>query len=336
MPPHPMAFFDGSPFTLDIVSDRFEVLLRRYQLFLRDIPTKFQQWLSIAPSQKRVFSTLESICTELFPDLMSIASADFPHRWTLPVACVALKHYVSTSHLSHAIEISECGRALRVVDAVPKTKESVLESKDASLLRASLYDSLCAASRTAALEVKVAELECRHKGLLLQSDEGVCKKRRTDEGACKKSKDHPAENVFAYLAECRTEALDALVALRKTSRRERRHAEKLSAANAEIARLRGENEALLKQRRAAEAPPVATVLLPKRVLSMAGYWNLSPNDLLRITPILVDTVQQRGGSVVRRDGMNVCFAFHERALLIEAAIHTMTETLPQYERRLDF
>ena len=111
---------------------------------------------------------------------------------------------------------------------------------------------------------------------------------------------------------------------------------KLSAANADIARLRGENEALLKQRRAAEAPPVATVLLPKRVLSMAGYWNLSPNDLLRITPILVDTVQQRGGSVVRRDGMNVCFAFHERALLIEAAIHTMTETLPQYERRLDF
>jgi hypothetical protein len=325
-----MAFFDGSPFTLDIVSDRFEVLLRRYHLFLRDMPTKLQQWLSIAPSQKRVFSTLESICTELFPDLMSIPSADFPHRWTLSVACVALKHYVSTSHLAHAIEISECGRALRVVDAVPKPREAALESKDASLLRASLYDSLCAASRTAALEVKVAELECRHKGLLLKADEGVCKKRKH------LGKDHPAENVFAYLAECRAEALDALIALRKTSRRERRHAEKLSAANAEIARLRGENEALLKQRRAAEAPPVASVLLPKRVLSLAGYWNLSPNDLLRITPVLVDTVQQRGGSVVRRDGMQVCFANHESALLVEAAVHAMTETLPQYQRRLDF
>lgn len=332
---HPMAFFDGSPFTLDIVSDRFEVLLRRYHLFLREMPIKFQQWLSIAPTQKRVFSTLDSICTEMFPDLMSIPSADFPHRWTLPVACVALKHYVSTSHLVHAVEISECGRALRVVDEVPKKEQiAPLESKDVSLLRSSLYDSICAASRTAALEVKVAELECRHKGLLRNEGEVFCKKRKHT------GKDNPAENVFAYLSECRAEALDALVALRKTSRSERRHADKLSAANAEIARLRGENEALLKQRRSTETtndpPPTASVLLPKRVLSLAGYWNLSPNDLLLITPILVNSVQARGGTVVRRDGMHVCFSKHERELLVEAAIQAMAETLPQYQRRLDF
>ena len=332
-----MAFFDGSPFTLDIVSDRFEVLLRRYHLFLRDMPVKFQQWLSIAPTQKRVFSTLDSICTEMFPDLMSIPSADFPYRWTLPVACVALKHYVSTSHLVHAVEISECGRALRVIDEVPKKEPTgLLESKDVPLLRSSLNDSICAASRTAALEVKVAELECRHRGLLAHRDEGEasCKKRKHV------GKDHPAEHVFAYLSECRAEALDALVALRKTSRSERRHADKLSAANAEIARLRSENEALLKQRRSTEtpndSPSAASALLPKRVLSLAGYWNLSPNDLLLITPILVNSVQSRGGTVVRRDGMHVCLCKHERALLIDTAVQVMTEHLPQYQRRLEF
>jgi hypothetical protein len=343
-----MAFFDGSPFVLDVVSDRFEVLLRRYHLFVRDTPGKFQEWLDTAPSQKRVFSTLESICTEMFPGMMSIASADFPHRWMLSVACVALKHHVGNLQ---CVELSECGRALRVVDGgddekpkqppLLKVKKEVdlVDCKDVALLRTSLQDSICAASRTAALEVKVAELECRSKGLLATT----VAHPPTDEKPCRKRKHPPptdsvAENVFAYLSECRVEAMDALVALRKTHRNARRHSEKLSAAHAEICRLRAENDALQKQKQQNEPqpPPPASTFLPKRVLSLAGFWNLAPNDLLSITPALVQSVEQRGGTVVRRDGMQVCFAAHERALLIEAAVATMAEGLPQYHRRLEF
>ena len=77
-------------------------------------------------------------------------------------------------------------------------------------------------------------------------------------------------------------------------------------------------------------------VLPKRVLSLAGFWNLAPNDLLTVTPALVRAVEQRGGKVVRRDGVQVCFETHERALLIEAAIEAMTECLPTHRRRLEF
>jgi hypothetical protein len=337
-----MAFFDGSPFVLDIVSDRFEVLLRRYHLFVRDTPSKFQQWLNTAPSQKRVFSTLESICTELFPGMMSIASADFPHQWMLSVACVALKHHVCNLR---SVELSECGRALRVVDdcdepthAPLKLKKEAEESKDVLLLRKSLQDSICAASRTAALEVKVAELECRSKALLptptIHYDKASCKKRKHPPITA----DPISENVFAYLSECRAEALDALVALRKTHRNAKRHSDKLLAANAEICCLRTEIDILQKEKHQADQsnPAPASTLLPKRILSLAGFWNLAPNDLLSITPALVQSVEQRGGTVVRRDGMQVCFAAHERALLIEAAMATMADGLPQYQRRLEF
>jgi len=343
-----MAFFDGSPFVLDAVSDRFEILLRRYQLFMRDIPGKFQQWLKTAPSQKRVFSTFESICTELFPDMMSIDSADFPHRWIMSVACVALKHHAVDVR---GVELSECGRALRVVDdkieekpLKPKKTVELIESKDVLLLRNSLQDSISAASRTAALEVKVAELECRSKGLLPPSSSSCAPDLSTDDKPCKKRKtshtaDPITETVFAYLSECRAEALDALVALRKTHRSAKRHAERVSAANEEICRLRAENEMLQKQKQLAEPPPSIapnSVILPKRVLSLAGFWNLAPNDLLTVTPALIQSIEQRGGTVVRREGMQVSFPKAERALLIEAAVATMAECLPHYRRRDDF
>ena len=321
---------ENSPFLLDAVSDRFEVLLRRYQLFLKDLPLRFQQWLKAAPSQKRVFSTLESVCTEMFPDLLSISSADFPYRWMLPVASVALKHHITSSPLTHRVEISECGRALRVADELPTKNLAMLETKDLSLLRNSLFDSMCASSRAAALEVKVAELECKSRRLL---PEESCKKRKQVDPLPQGQ----TEDVFAYLAECRTEALDALLALRKTHRSAKRHSEKLSAANAEICRLKAENEFLVRQKQPIETLTTSTsVILPKRVLSLAGFWNLAPNDLLSVTPTLVESVQQRGGTIVRRDGMHICFSAQERALLIDAAVETMTECLPQYQRRIEF
>ena len=319
---------DGSPFLLDAVSDRFEVVLRRYQLFARDVPCRFQQWLKAAPSQKRVFASLDSICTELFPDLLSIVSIDFPQRWMLPVACVALKHHV-TATMIDSVELSECGRALRVVDGF-KSKKEYHTLADNTVLRSSLTDAICAASRTAALEVKVAEMECRSRGLLPANNRGIeCKKRKLT-GL------EPVENTFTYLSECRAEALDALTALRKTRHKSKRQTEKLEAANAEISRLK-EELAMRKQELSQQQQTiVVTYILPKRALSLAGFWNLSPNDLLCATPALIQAVERLGGMVIRRDGMQACFSSQDRALLVDAAVEIMATLLPNYTRRIEF
>ena len=35
-------------------------------------------------------------------------------------------------------------------------------------------------------------------------------------------------------------------------------------------------------------------ILPKRALSLVGYWNILPNDLLIITPALVAAIEAKG------------------------------------------
>jgi hypothetical protein len=291
------------------------------------MPCRFQQWLNTAPSQKRVFASLDSICTELFPDLLSIVSIDFPQRWMLPVACVALQHDV-TSTMIDSVELSECGRALRVVDGF-KSKKEYHAIAENTVLRSSLTDAMCAASRTAALEVKVAEMECRSRGLFTANSRVVveCKKRKLT-GL------EPVENTFTYLSECRAEALDALTALRKTRHKSKRQMEKLEAANAEISRLK-EELAMRKQDLTQQTAAVAYIL-PKRALSLAGFWNLSPNDLLCATPALIQAVERIGGTVIRRDGMQACFSSQDRALLVDAAVEIMAAQLPQYSRRMEF
>ena len=325
----------SSPFLLDAVSDRFEVVLRRYQLFGKEMAPRFSRWLQGAPSQKRVFASLESVCTELFPDQLSIVSVDFPQRWMLPVACVALKHHILALGPSSSVELSECGRALRVTGAECKKRggSDASHSSDIAMLRGLMSEAMCAASRTAALEVRVAELECRARGLLAprrrKEDDDCCKRRRV-------SDEEPIERTLMYLSECRTEALDALVALRKSRYHSKRQAERLDAANAEIDRLK-EELASIERRQEAPAVLLATsFVLPKRALSLAGYWNLTPNDLLCITPTLIQTVERMGGTVVRREGMQACFAPNDRALLVEAAIEVMEANMPHYSRRVEF
>ena len=333
MTPSAMTIFDNSPFLLNSVADRFEILLRRYHLFSKEVPLRFQQWLRAAPTQKRVFATLESICSELFPDQLSIVSVDFPHRWMLPVACVALKHYVSTLD---CVELSECGRALRVVEIEELPGKKAPHQGTVSeliTLRGILVDSMSAASRSAALEVRVAHLESKLRGELIGIENNGLKKR-------KKLSPLPlpettTENVFVYLSECRAEAMDALTALHKTNARNRRQSEKLAAANDEITRLKAEIETMVQTQRAVEQQQedTSTKILPKRALSLAGDWNLTPNDLLAVTPVLIQSVEKRGGAVIRRDGMHVCFSSQDKPILIEAAVETMGVALPHYKRR---
>jgi hypothetical protein len=113
-----------------------------------------------------------------------------------------------------------------------------------------------------------------------------------------------------------------------------------AAANAEIGRLRSELAILraegcpgylARERQREEGSPI----LPKRALTLAGYWNVLSNDVLAVTPALVAAVEAKGGGVLKRQGMHLCFHGSDRALVIETVLEVMPQELPQYRRRSD-
>lgn len=303
-------------FLLDEVAARFEALLRRYQLFARDVPARFQQWLRSAPAQKRVFSSLDSICSEMFPTEFSVSP---DQQWMLAVATVALKQHV-LRQTGLGVELSACGRALRVVDCGVAMRIPVATESEPVL-----QEAVSSAAKIAALEVHAARLEAG------MSDEGARKRAR----GMRPAADRP-DLVLAYLAEARLEAVDALAVLRKAQSAARRQSEsaRLAAANAEIGQLRKEIARLKGVEE--EARPSQRCVLPKRALSLAGYWNLTPNDLLRVTPALILAVEKRGGTVIRQEGRQASFSGTDRAMLVEAAVETMAELLPDHPRRTDY
>jgi hypothetical protein len=113
-----------------------------------------------------------------------------------------------------------------------------------------------------------------------------------------------------------------------------------AAANAEISRLRMELAILraegcpgylARERQREEGSPI----LPKRALTLAGYWNVLSNDVLAVTPALVAAVEAKGGCVLKRQGMHLCFHGRDKALVIETVLEVMPQALPQYRRRID-
>jgi hypothetical protein len=110
-----------------------------------------------------------------------------------------------------------------------------------------------------------------------------------------------------------------------------------TAANAEISRLKQELAALkaggcLAQERRREG---GGSILPRRALTLAGFWNVLPNDLLEVTPALIEAVEAKGGSVVRREGLQTCFRGKEQRLVVDAVLEVMALRLPQYQRRAE-
>ena len=296
---------------LDAIGDRFEVLLRRYDLFAQETPARFERWL--AGAQK--LSTLESVCLDLFPDLLT--SDDAPRRWMLAVSMVALKHHVA--QLS-CVELSPCGQALRVegepvtLAKAPEESEPItlatptVKSEPVTLAKAPVARApavlLKQLSYISALEVRVAELECRLHHKTSGSSAPVTKRS-------KPSLPDTPEQAIAFLCERRAEALDALLALRGARK-------KLPDSPIEPPK--------------AVKPPLEPIL-PKRALSLAGYWNIMPNDLLAVTPALIEAIEQRGGTVIRREGMHVCFSLKEQALVTSVVLEVMERLMPHYKRR---
>jgi hypothetical protein len=113
-----------------------------------------------------------------------------------------------------------------------------------------------------------------------------------------------------------------------------------AAANAEISRLKQELATLkaegcsgyLAQEKAREG---GGSILPRRALTLSGFWNVLPNDLLEVTPILIEAVKAKGGSVIRREGLQTCFRGNDRRLVVEAVLEVMALRFPQYQRRVE-
>ena len=113
-----------------------------------------------------------------------------------------------------------------------------------------------------------------------------------------------------------------------------------AVAQAEICRLRLELANLraegcpgftAQQRKRDESLPI----LPKRALSLAGYWNVLANDILTITPALVAAMETNGASILRREGKHLCFYGKDRLLVIQVVMELMPQLLPHYQRRDD-
>ena len=90
------------------------------------------------------------------------------------MACVALKQHV-LRQTGTGVELSECGGALRVLD--PEVASQIPPAEAPELIRD--------ACKAAALEIKVAQLECRLKGLL--DDDGPPVRKRAGD-SCQRTR----------------------------------------------------------------------------------------------------------------------------------------------------
>ena len=77
-------------------------------------------------------------------------------------------------------------------------------------------------------------------------------------------------------------------------------------------------------------------IVPRRALVIAGFWNVSHNDVLLITPHLVAKFKERLDSgkknVIKHKESQVCFQVEDPKVLIDVVIETMSKHLPLYER----
>jgi hypothetical protein len=73
-------------------------------------------------------------------------------------------------------------------------------------------------------------------------------------------------------------------------------------------------------------------IVPRRALVIAGFWNVSHNDVLLITPHLVAKFESLDGKIIKRRESQVCFQVDDPKVLIDVVIQTMSEYLPSYKR----
>ena len=102
---------------------------------------------------------------------------------------------------------------------------------------------------------------------------------------------------------------------------------------AENKRLRAEVKTLRSRIEHAAMRPSDIPIAVKKALNMAGYWNVHPNDVLRITPRLAEEFERETSICpVQNDGVSVCFPLPERERVVSMVARLMPELLPKYRR----
>ena len=102
---------------------------------------------------------------------------------------------------------------------------------------------------------------------------------------------------------------------------------------AENKRLRAEVKTLRNRIEHAAMRPSDIPIAVKKALNMAGYWNVHPNDVLRITPRLAEEFERETSICpVQNDGVSVCFPLPERERVVSMVARLMPELLPKYRR----
>jgi hypothetical protein len=99
----------------------------------------------------------------------------------------------------------------------------------------------------------------------------------------------------------------------------------------EVGSLRSQLARRETQQLRAEAPPIVV----KKALNLAGFWNVHPNDVLMLTPRLVEEFERETGICpIHGAGVPVCFPAAERERLVDILARLMPRELPKYRRHV--
>ena len=242
-----------------------------------------------------------------------------------------LEMYVPSARLS------VCGKAVWIEDI----QHIIIAPQQARQQQQPQQRDTYISMRNAVLEVRVLELESKLKGAKTTTTTTPPPTRSTWTIPTSET------DVHAFLMEKRYEAEDAFhklkSALQNTSteehnrqREERRTQGKQArrggaAAEDEIARLQAEIELMRASmvRTGVKAPTEDLApILPRRALTMAGFRNMQPNDILTITPLLVDAFEREIGPALHQPGVHVCFPAKDREKLLKIVTGLMETHLP--------
>ena len=73
-------------------------------------------------------------------------------------------------------------------------------------------------------------------------------------------------------------------------------------------------------------------ITPRRALKLAGFWEVSPNDVTNIIPLLAARYTSLTGKAAERRGNQLCFSSHEMDIVIRTVVDVMLEFYPAYTR----
>jgi hypothetical protein len=351
------------PPTMNELSLRFGVLQRKFVEFSERVHELLRRWLVY--QKESVVEVSVNCLSEYLFNLQGVPvnHSDAPLNWVKTIAHFALKDQLSCLPLLQIVKAGSSVIFLNIPGLL--AIEWPIYSRTSLVIQTSdEVDEL--RRKNSVLEVRVLELETRLSSVFPRSLRSV----RSTSLPSSSSASFSAEDTRNFLLEKRLEAEDSIHLLRRVQGefsgrkrvldmmledQERRHVETrrsdakksragLVLATQEIVRLRAELEltnVVLQQHQQTTAASVVSAhsavdlnapIVPRRALVIAGFWDVSHNDVLFITPHLVARFERMDGKIVKRKDSQVCFQVKDPQVLIDVVVEIMANHLPQYQR----